>query len=276
MGFYHCSTVVNDARRHGVRVLPVDITRSDWACTLERRDGAWVVRLGLRYVKGLRESAARALVAARARQPFRSARDLAARAALARDEMQTLAAIGALAPLGGTRRANLWAAAEADLGPLFAVEAAVAAEPASPPSPLREMTASERLVADYGGTGVTLGPHPMALRRPPLAARGVRRAIDLAAGGDGERVRVAGSVIVRQRPGTAKGFVFLSLEDETGIANVIVTPQLFARQRWALVAEPFLLVEGILQIQDGVVSLRARRVEPLPRLPHVVPSHDFG
>jgi error-prone DNA polymerase len=138
------------------------------------------------------------------------------------------------------------------------------------------MTASERLVADYGGTGVTLGPHPMALRRPPLAARGVRRAIDLAAGGDGERVRVAGSVIVRQRPGTAKGFVFLSLEDETGIANVIVTPQLFARQRWALVAEPFLLVEGILQIQDGVVSLRARRVEPLPRLPHVVPSHDFG
>jgi error-prone DNA polymerase len=276
MGFYHCSTVVNDARRHGVRVLPVDITRSDWPCTLERRDGAWAVRLGLRYVKGLRESAARALVAARARQPFRSARDLAARAALARDEMQTLAAIGALAPLGGTRRANLWAAAEADLGPLFAVEAAVAAEPASPPSPLREMTASERLVADYGGTGVTLGPHPMALRRPPLAARGVRRAIDLAAGGDGERVRVAGSVIVRQRPGTAKGFVFLSLEDETGIANVIVTPQLFARQRWALVAEPFLLVEGILQIQDGVVSLRARRVEPLPRLPHVVPSHDFG
>jgi error-prone DNA polymerase len=138
------------------------------------------------------------------------------------------------------------------------------------------MTASERLLADYAGTGVTLGPHPMALRRAPLAARGVRRARDLGAGRNEERVLVAGSVIVRQRPGTAKGFVFLSLEDETGIANVIVTPALFARQRLALVTEPFLLVEGILQIQDGVVSVRAMRVEPLPRLAHVVPSHDFG
>jgi len=138
------------------------------------------------------------------------------------------------------------------------------------------MTVHERLVADYAGTGVTLGPHPMALRRAVLAARGVTRAIDLARGGDGVRVRVAGSVIVRQRPGTAKGFVFLSLEDETGIANVIVTPGLFARRRLPLVSEPFLLVEGILQMQDGVVSVRAARVEPLPRLAHVVPSHDFG
>jgi error-prone DNA polymerase len=104
----------------------------------------------------------------------------------------------------------------------------------------------------------------------------VRRALELATGRDGERVRVAGSVIVRQRPGTAKGFVFLSLEDETGIANVIVTPGLFTRRRWTLVAEPFLLVEGMLQLQDGVVSVRALRVEPLPRLAHVVPSHDFG
>jgi len=292
MGFYHSATVVNDARRHGVRVLPVDVTRSDWLCTLEYHDDArsdaprsrathassqsqppiqWVVRLGLRYVKGLREAAGRALVAARAERPFVSARDLASRAQLARDEMQTLAAIGALAPLGGTRRANVWTTAETDLGPLFAE-----APPAGTPTPLREMNPTERLVADYAGTGVTLGPHPMGLRRAELAARGVRRAHELAAGRDGERVRVAGSVIVRQRPGTAKGFVFLSLEDETGIANVIVTPRLFARQRWALVAEPFLLAEGILQIQDGVVSVRAARVEPLGRLEHVVPSHDFG
>jgi error-prone DNA polymerase len=293
MGFYHSATVVNDARRHGVRVLPVDVTHSDWLCTLEFQDDArshdplsqathgstrsqppirqWAVRLGLRYVKGLREAAGRALVAARAERPFVSARDLASRAQLARDEMQTLAAIGALAPLSGTRRANVWTTAETDLGPLFAD-----APPAGTPSPLREMNPTERLVADYAGTGVTLGPHPMALRRPELWARGVRRAHDLAAGRDGERVRVAGSVIVRQRPGTAKGFVFLSLEDETGIANVIVTPRLFARQRWELVAEPFLLAEGILQIQDGVVSVRAARVEPLWRLEHVVPSHDFG
>ncbi len=268
MGFYHSATVVNDARRHGVRVLPVDVTRSDWPCTLERRDDAWVVRLGLRFVKGLRERAGQALVTARATRVFASARDLAARVGLTREEMATLASIGALSPLGGTRRANLWTVAEQDPGPLFA------ASDESPrrdfESPLREMSADERLTADYAGTGVTLGPHPMALRRAALAARGVTRAIDLARGDDGARVRVAGSVIVRQRPGTAKGFVFLSLEDETGIANVIVTPGLFARRRLPLVSEPFLLVEGILQMQDGVVSVRAGRVA------HVVPSHDFG
>jgi error-prone DNA polymerase len=123
---------------------------------------------------------------------------------------------------------------------------------------------------------VTLGPHPMALRRAALARAGVVRATDLRRRRSGERVCVAGSVIVRQRPGTAKGFVFLSLEDETGIANVIVTPQLFARQRLVLVTAPMLLVEGILQSQDGVLSIRAREVRPLPPRGHVVPSHDFG
>ena len=123
------------------------------------------------------------------------------------------------------------------------------------------MTADERLVADYGGTGVTVGPHPHGARRATLAPpRRDPRERSREDGENGARVRVAGSVIVRQRPGTAKGFVFLSLEDETGIANVIVTPGLFMRQRWVLVAEPFLLVEGILQMQDGVVSVRAQRV----------------
>jgi error-prone DNA polymerase len=229
------------------------------------------VRLGLSCVKGLRERAAHALVAARAERPFASALDAGRRAGLDRDELATLAAIGAFAALGGTRRATLWAVAPADPGPLHAGTS----EPPRP-SPLTEMTAEERLAADYGGTGVTVGPHPMALRRATLAAAGVTRAIDLARSLDGARVRVAGSVIVRQRPGTAKGFVFLSLEDETGIANVIVTPGLFARSRWALVAEPFLLVEGMLQRQDGVVSVRAHRVQALARPAHVVPSHDFG
>jgi error-prone DNA polymerase len=297
MGFYHSATVVNDARRHGVRVLPVDVTRSDWACTLEQSDAAWVVRLGLRFVKGLRERAAQTLVTARAARPFASPADLAARAELTHEEMATLASIGALASLGGTRRANLWRVAERDPGPLFAQSEGGHAEPVTilnrPPTvvtdladpgttnlattnPLRDMNTLERLVADYGGTGVTLGPHPMALRRADLVTRGVTRAIDLPRGEDGTRVRVAGSVIVRQRPGTAKGFVFLSLEDETGIANVIVTPDLFARRRLPLVSEPFLLIEGILQMQDGVVSVRATRVESLPSLTHVVPSHDFG
>jgi error-prone DNA polymerase len=273
MGFYHAATIVTDAQRHGLRVLPVDVEHSEW---LSRPTDARALRLGLRCVKGLRERAARALVAARAARPFASAADAGRRAGLDRDERANLAAIGAFAALGGTRRATLWAVAHPDPGPLF-TDAPDGPWP-STVSPLAEMSAAERLVADYGGTGVTVGPHPMALRRRMLAAAGVTRAIDLARGGtvNGTRVRVAGSVIVRQRPGTAKGFVFLSLEDETGIANVIVTPGLFARYRWALVAEPFLLVEGNLQQQDNVVSVRAQRVHVLARPAHVVPSHDFG
>jgi error-prone DNA polymerase len=232
------------------------------------------VRLGLRYVKGLRETAGRAIVAARRARPFVSVADLAARAELASDEAQTLAAIGALRALGGTRRADLWAAAIPSPGPLFAI--ADAAPAPTPTGPLREMTVDERLAADFAGTGVTLGPHPMALRRAMLAQAGVLRACDLRRGVDGATVRVAGSVIVRQRPGTAKGFVFLSLEDETGIANIIVTPGLFARSRLVLVTAPLLLVEGILQSQDGVFSVRAYRVTPMPVRGDAIPSHDFG
>ncbi|HEV8643212.1 MAG TPA: error-prone DNA polymerase [Methylomirabilota bacterium] len=335
MGFYHAATIVKDAQRHGLRILPIDVTRSEWLCTTENlagsgardiprsenptslgtspapdphesshrhvgrdasravggseavADGAGVaVRLGLRYVKGLRESAGRAIVATRAPGPFSSPHDLARRAGLEQDELAALAAIGALNTLGGTRRANLWVIAAPALPELLvggesASPARSGDEPSEAPSgsaphPLREMNAAERLAADYAGTGVTLGPHPLALRRRALARRDVVRARDLAGLPHGQWVRVAGSVIVRQRPGTAKGFVFLSLEDETGIANVIVTPQLFARQRLTLVAAPFLLVGGILQKQDEVISVRAVRVEALPGLSPHVPSHDFG
>src|SRR5437763_14460091 len=270
MGFYHPATIVKDAQRHGLRILPIDVTCSQWRCTIEPVGGAGsAMRMGLRYVKGLRERVGRAIVEARAARPFSSIHDLARRAQLDRDELETLAAIGALAPLGGTRRTNLWAAAAPHPGPLFA-------DPPREPSPLSEMTDVERLAADYAGTSVTLGRHPMTLRRAALRARGVLSARALSRVEDGARVQVAGSVIVRPRPGAAKGFVFLSLEDETGIANVIVTPGLFARHRLLLVTEPFLRIEGILQTQDGVVSVRAARVEPLPRLSHVVPSHDFG
>src|SRR5262249_8008232 len=143
-------------------------------------------------------------------------------------------------------------------------------------SPLSEMTEVERLEADYGGTGVSIGRHPMALRRADLTRAGVLRARDLSSGRPGSRVRVAGSVIVRPRPRTAKGLWVLGLEDETGIANVIVTPQLFQRHRLALVTDPILLVEGVLQKQDGVVSVKAGRVQGLAPLTHNVPSHDFG
>jgi error-prone DNA polymerase len=274
MGFYHPATIVGDAQRHGLGILPIDVTRSAWDCAIEDDPpGPPAVRLGLRYVKGLRERAGRALVAARGARAFGSVADLVGRAGLESDEAQTLAAIGALAALGGTRRGDLWATAVPSPGPLFAETAAPGATPAAP---LAEMTVDERLAADYTGTGVTLGPHPMALRRAMLARADVVRATDLRQCRSGDRVHVAGSVIVRQRPGTAKGFVFLSLEDETGIANVIVTPQLFARERLVLVTAPMLLVEGILQSQDGVLSIRARRVRALPPRGHVVPSHDFG
>ena len=268
MGFYHPATIVKDAQRHGLSILPIDVTRSQWLCTIEPGTGP-AMRMGLRYVKGLRERAARGLAEARAARPFDSIHDLARRARLDRDELETLAAIGALAPLGGTRRTNLWAAAAPHPGPLFA-------DPPREPSPLSEMTDIERLAADYAGTSVTLGRHPMALRRAALRARGVLSARDLTGVQDGTRVQVAGSVIVRQRPGTAKGFVFLSLEDETGIANVIVTPPVFARHRLALVSEPYLVVDGIAQRQDGVISVRAIRAQGLPALGHHVPSHDFG
>jgi error-prone DNA polymerase len=137
------------------------------------------------------------------------------------------------------------------------------------------MTETERLVADYAGTGLSVGRHPMALRREELSMRGVLRARDLSAGRPGRRVRVAGMVITRQRPGTAKGFVFLTLEDETGIANIIVRPDLFARERVAIVSEPFLLIDGILQSQDGVTSVRAEQVHGMKGLSIDFDAHDF-
>jgi error-prone DNA polymerase len=136
------------------------------------------------------------------------------------------------------------------------------------------MTAEERLEADYAGTGLTLGPHPMALRRAAMDHLGVVRAVDLPRRRGGHRVRVAGMVITRQRPGTAKGFVFLTLEDETGISNIIVRPDLYDRERTAVVRYPFLLVDGVLQHQDGVLSVKAEHVEGLGG-GAAVEAHDF-
>jgi error-prone DNA polymerase len=137
------------------------------------------------------------------------------------------------------------------------------------------MTVEERVVADYEGTDLSIGPHPMALRRRGLAAQGVVKAADLERLPDGSPVRVAGAVVVRQRPGTAKGFVFLNLEDETGLMNIIVRPQFFARYRLLLTAEPFLLVAGKLQHEDNVVSVRAEGLWRLDMQMGAVPSHDF-
>lgn len=184
-------------------------------------------------------------------------------AGLRRDEVDALAAIGALNSLGGDRRSALWQAAQAvrPAGALFADadEAGSAHEPA----PLAPMTDLDRLVADYDGTGLTLGAHPMRWHREALAMRGVMRATDLPQARSGRRVRTAGMVITRQRPVTAKGFVFLTLEDETGLANVIIRPDLYDTTQQVAMTASCLLVEGVLQQQEGVTSVRAERLVSL-------------
>jgi error-prone DNA polymerase len=222
---------------------------------------------------------------------------LIARTHVRRDELATLADIGALNAFGFDRRSALWQVERAvrPPGELFAgteerlppeggshggipsLERVPNPESRMPTaeSPLRPMTPPERLMADYAGTSLTIGPHPLALRRAELALRGVLRASDLPRGRHGRRVRIAGAVITRQRPGTAKGFVFLTIEDETGIANVIVRPDLFTEQRTAIVGEPYLLIEGTLQIQEGVTSIKAERVIGLSGGGPEPQSHDF-
>jgi error-prone DNA polymerase len=232
-------------------------------------------------------------------QRFQSIEDLIARTGIRRDELATLAEIGALNAFGHDRRSALWQIERAirPAGELFedppslAVDSAQAmarqasrasgradertADERTADSPLRPMTQSERLLSDYSGTSLTIGPHPLALRRMELAMRGVLRAGDLPRGRHGRRVRVAGAVITRQRPGTAKGFVFLTLEDETGIANIIVRPDLFSEQRMTIVGAPYLIVEGLLQIQEGVTSVKAERVVALTGDGPEPQSHDF-
>ena len=386
MGFYHPSTLVKDAQRRGVRFQPIDVQVSGWDCTVEG-DGA--VRLGLRYVSGLRAEVGKAIAAfakasarqgesarasaslsesarasasqsgsvrqktdatttlvcpkcgcddqsllervegrgarpgtcfcnncshdwvpdARPSRRFASLDELVARTGLRRDEVVTLADIGALNSFGYDRRAALWQAervvrpsgdlyarqsddepgveATGWLGPSsdLALAQEIEAVDAGPRDeatgedeaacPLKPMTEAERLVADYAGTGLTVGRHPMALRRHELSMRGIMRAVDVRTARQGRRVRVAGMVITRQRPGTAKGFVFLTLEDETGIANIIVRPDLFASDRAVIVEEPFLMVEGVLQNQDGVTSIRAEMVQGLGGASVDFDAHDF-
>jgi error-prone DNA polymerase len=268
MGFYHPFTLVKDAQRHGVSFRPVDVTLSLWSCSLE--DGE--VRLGLRYVKGLRQAAGERIVAERAQRPFASLQDFVDRAALQKDERPRLAEVGALNAFGLTRRSALWQVEKAGRprGPLLQ-EAGPEAEG---PSPLADMTLSERLEADLAGTGLTAGRHPVGLHREALQARGVRRAADLPGLRDGSWVKVAGAVICRQRPGTAKGFLFLTLEDETGLVNVIVRPDLYERRREVLVREGVLEVEGVLQSEDAL-SVRASRVRAAGLPPLAITSHDF-
>jgi error-prone DNA polymerase len=345
MGFYSPATLVKDAQRHGLKVLPVDVMQSEWECTLEgavspfdfaqgrlspaavrngipssegavpapkgRKKRHIALRLGLRYVRGLHEEAGRAIAGKRKLAPFTSIHDLVRRVPeLRKDELNTLAEIGALNSIGlqisdcrlqieeQAQLCNLESAISAPQSEICNPKSAIAlhrrdalwnagaaGNPAGPlldkifepdhKSPLKMMTAEERLVADFRGTGMTVGPHPMAYHRARMDTMGVRRASELGQLPGGRKVKTAGCVIARQRPGTAKGFLFLSLEDETGVANAIVTPDLFQQNRLLLTSEQFLMVEGILQNQDGVISIKAARVSSLSITQAQTRSHDF-
>jgi error-prone DNA polymerase len=281
MGFYSPAVLIKDAQRHGLRVRPIDVQRSGWRCTLEpESDGSLSLRIGLNYAKGLRQSSAKALLEARAANgAFSSVDDLALRVPdLSRKELVTLARIGALNALGSIehRRDALWQVEQASrpVGPLLRC-AHAASGSVSKNERLRQMTTDERLAADFAGTGLTTGPHPLAYHRTALRGEGILAAEDLTRCSGNHSVRIAGCVIARQRPGTAKGFVFLSLEDETGIANVIITPDLFERDRIVITRSRFLLIEGPVQNQDGVIHIKARRMTPLAITTADVRSHDF-
>ena len=277
MGFYMPAVLVKDAQRHGLRIRSIDVQCSDTPCTIERQeDGSLAVRMGLRYVKGLRLETADGIVAARrGGGPFRSTEDVVARVpGLNRKELTQLARVGALNRVEGIehRRDALWQAEEAtrDSGPLLQSLPRVRTA-----SPLGQMSTEDRLVADYSGTGLPVGPHPMAYRRRELRQAGVLSARELLDVRDKARVTTAGCVIARQRPGTALGFIFLSMEDETGIANVIIHPELYERHRVLVTRVKFLCVTGTLQNQDGVIHVRAEELEQLSASNLEMRSHDF-
>ena len=279
MGFYSPAVLVKDAQRHGLRVKPVDVQVSNTGCTIERESsGQLSLRLGLNYARSLKAATAAQLVAARSTHgPFRNVEDFASRVpALNRGDLAQLARIGALNTLGGIehRRDAIWQIEQASrpVGPLLRQVGAASEDSISM---LRKMGQEERLVADYAGTGLTTGPHPMAYRRIALQQEGIFSAAELQRLPDGRYVQAAGSVIARQRPGTAKGFIFLSMEDETGISNVIIHPELYERERVLVTRGKFLKVAGRLQNQDGVVHVKADRLELLTVSQVTIPSHDF-
>ena len=281
MGFYMPAVLVKDAQRHGLRVKPIDVQLSDWPCHVEHeRDGTLSLRIGLGYAKGLRKQTAESLVTSRAKHgQFRSIEDIALRVSdLNRKELTLLARIGAMNSLEGVehRRDALWQVERAGKleGPLLFQQSGYLIE-AERSLPLERMTTGERLVADYVGTGLTVGRHPMHYRRAALNRQRILPTTQLRQCRDGETVRTAGCIIARQRPGTAKGFIFLSMEDETGIANVIVTPDLYEKQKLVVTRSKFLMAEGTLQNQDGVIHVKAVRLVQLEDDALELRSHDF-
>jgi error-prone DNA polymerase len=283
MGFYTSATIVKDAHRHGIKIKPVCAMQSNWRCVVISDDS---VRLGFCVVNGLRQEHADELLWQRQDRQFNSLEDFKRRVPLSREELRTLAELGALNCFAAHRRAAMWRVEEQAPEALFAV--AGIGDPGSSIStlcstgitdpgynvPLAPMTLPERVRADYETMNLTTGPHPMKLLRPSLP--NIWRAIDLPQARHGATIQIAGNVICRQRPGTAKGFVFISLEDETGVSNAIVEPELFEQFRLLITEEAFLLIEGEVQNSDDVVLIKTRDITPLAHQELAgSESHDF-
>jgi error-prone DNA polymerase len=282
MGFYSASSLVQDARRHGVEIRPADVTSSEWECTLERSatfptlespgggetdpssplsyhfptEPLAAVRLGLLMVKGFSEAGARRIESARAQRPFESLADLARRAELNRRDLNSLAAGAALAPLTGHRHNAHWQAAGYERQPQLLRDAA----PVETALVLQSPTEGANIVADYNSLGLTLGRHPLALLRRRLRRMRLSTAAELQALPNGAGARGAGIVTCRQRPSTSRGVVFVTLEDETGYLNVVVWNRLVEAQRRELLGSKLLGVEGVMQKEGEVVHLVARRL----------------
>ena len=277
MGFYSAATLVKDAQRHGLKVRPIDVTRSNWDCSLEEADGKIAMRIGLRYVRGLQQIAAECLVETRKKRQFGSIEELARRVPeLSRANLRMLAQIGALNNISTDtklhRRDALWQVEKAAQRVGKLLEGVIEQDSVSP---LKQMEVEERLVSDYHGTGLTTGPHPMFYRRAEMHRMNIKSAAEMRAMPDGKRATVAGAVITRQRPGTASGLIFLTLEDETGYANVIVMPHVYEEYRQAVLEPKFIRVSGTVQNQDGIVHLKAEHVEALSVSAAPMASHDF-
>jgi error-prone DNA polymerase len=267
MGFYTPATLIKDAQRHQIKIRSVSVMDSEWLCTVESDVS---LRLGFCLTHGINQAHVEQMIHARQQSLFQNMHDFRERTSFDRDELRILAKAGVLNPLIGHRRDALWAVENAfHQGELFSDASEKLTSPLAPMQPV------ERLAADFGTMRLTAGPHPMAYLRTSLP-NDIWRSADLSLGENGTRLRIAGLAICRQRPGTAKGFVFISLEDETGISNAIVSPQIFEKNRLVITQETFLLIEGILQLQSGVIHVRAEHIDRLsaPEL-ETANSHDF-
>lgn len=270
MGFYPPSQLVQDAARHGVAILPVDVTISAWDSSLERVKEAQrpAVRLGLSLLRGMREGATERIENARAVRQFGSVADLARRAQLDRHDLQVLATADALSSLAGNRREALWQSVAAV--PDKDILASAALEDETPE--LGQPTEADDIVSDYRSMGLTLGRHPLQLLRPQLLAKRLMPAATLNTYPDGRLARGCGLVTVRQRPGTANGVIFITIEDETGNVNVIIWPSLLEKQRKEVLGASLLGVLGVWQCEGQVRHLVAQQLLDMSHLLGELPS----